>query len=425
MRHAWTALCARSGDCPGGPILTQIARFARHLRAHPLTGFSRDADGYRVHVDLTAEAFAELVYDATYIYTPFRDLPAALQAFRRGDMTPMLRLAAEDDSENAPGGSSSAYSDGDLEVVSCTDYPTAWRMSSDPAHRRIQLAHAEAHLAPGVFSPFSTDVYLRSYVENELVSGCVDWPARRHVDPPFPPGVHYPDIPVLIINGEFDQATPVFDARMVQRSWPRTTFVEVPNANHVTAEGDLQHCTSSILQHFVQTFATGSTACIKAMPPISVVPAFPARLGDAPVPSAAPGSASTDQERRAAWVAAEAVADSLSRWQNLMYGEQGHGLFGGHFTARGAYASGTPLRLRYRADRFTRGLAITGSATWDRAHGLVLATLHLRGAGGLTGLVRVLWHTGIFTASRPASIRGWIDGDAVSVRMPAPWVPQS
>jgi pimeloyl-ACP methyl ester carboxylesterase len=425
MRHAWTALCARSGDCPGGPILAQIAAFARYLQAHPLTGMSRDADGNPVHVDMTASAFAELVYDATYIYSPFRDLPAAMQAFRRGDSAPMLRLGAEDYSENAPGGSPSAYSDGDLDVVSCIDYPTAWKISSDPAQRRVELAHAISRLAPNVFYPFSKPVYLRSYVENELVSGCLDWPSRTIIDPPFPPGVHYPDTPVLILNGEFDQATPVFDARMVQRSWPNTTFVEVPNTNHVTAEGDLQRCTAVVLQHFVQSFTTGGTACVKAMPPVSVVPDFPAHLSEAPIPAATPGSTGTAQERRAAWVASEVVADALSSWQNLMYGNHGHGLYGGAFFSSGTFDSTGPVALRFKDDRFTRDLAVSGSATWERSKGLVLATLRLRGPGAMTGLVHVAWRTGIFDWSQPASVSGWIDGHPVSVHMPAPWVPQS
>ena len=82
------------------------------------------------HIDLTAAAFAQLVDDATYSYTFFRDLPAALVAARRGDLVPIERLAAEDVSSNVAGGAASGYSAGDLEAVSCHDYPAAWNTRS-------------------------------------------------------------------------------------------------------------------------------------------------------------------------------------------------------------------------------------------------------------------------------------------------------
>ena len=287
LRHAWRAVCARSGGCAGGPILRELGRVRRRFGRRPLHRQYADvADGHRRHVVLTAEAFAQLVYDATYVYTPFRDLPAALVAYRHGVTAPLLRLAAEDAAGNAAGGSPSGYSYGDLAVVSCTDYPTAWDIGSDPRQRRGELAHAIARLPKGAFFPFDLHVWLRSEIENELVYGCLDWPLRRLVDPPFPPGIRYPDIPVLILNGEFDQSTPVFDARMVAQAWAGSTFVEVPNTNHVTAEGDMQRCTSVILRRFVRTLVPGNTDCVRAMPPVSVVPAFPARVDDAPLPAA-------------------------------------------------------------------------------------------------------------------------------------------
>ena len=101
LREAWSALCKRSGTCEG--ILSSIARFERRLRARPLTGIGFDADGYRYNVHLTAIGFASLVEDATYAYTFFRDLPAALASVDHGDAAPMLRLAAEDASFNASG----------------------------------------------------------------------------------------------------------------------------------------------------------------------------------------------------------------------------------------------------------------------------------------------------------------------------------
>jgi pimeloyl-ACP methyl ester carboxylesterase len=81
LRRAWTVLCRRSDGCRGQSILTEIGAFDRRLEHHALRGFSRDAYGDRVRVDLTAPAFVQLVSDATYYYSTFIDLPAALRAF--------------------------------------------------------------------------------------------------------------------------------------------------------------------------------------------------------------------------------------------------------------------------------------------------------------------------------------------------------
>ena len=102
LRNAWTTLCARAGSCAG--ILQSIGGFEHGLAEHPLVGVGRDADGNLIHVRLTATRFVQLVFDATYAYTFFRDLPAAFAAYRAGDQVPMLRLAAEDVSENVNGG---------------------------------------------------------------------------------------------------------------------------------------------------------------------------------------------------------------------------------------------------------------------------------------------------------------------------------
>jgi hypothetical protein len=111
-------------------------------------------------------------------------------------------------------------------AVSCHDYPTA-------------------------------SVYLHSYDENELVYGCLDWPAPHVPDPPFPTRIDYPHTPVLVFDGQFDQATPMADARKVSAAWKNSTLVEVANANHVTADGDMDRCTSVILQRFIRTLNDG------------------------------------------------------------------------------------------------------------------------------------------------------------------------
>jgi pimeloyl-ACP methyl ester carboxylesterase len=419
LRTSWVRLCRRAGACPD--ILGAIGRFDRRLAVHPLRGQGRDADGNVVHVDLTARAFAQLVADATYSDTVFRDLPAAMRSLRGGDAAPMLRLAAEDASSNAAGGSPSGYSAGDYMAVSCHDYPTAWDPSADLATRRAQLAAATAALPRDVFAPFPFKVWLGSLYESELVRGCLKWPAPTVPDPPFPRGSR-PNVPVLVLGGEFDQATPPADAKAVARAFPDSTFVEVRNAGHVTATWDYQGCASGIARHFLRMLSAGDTSCASRMPDVNVVPVFPTVLAQAPVTAAVgPGDHSTPTDRRAAWVASQTIGDALVRWYNLMYGTSGVGLRGGSFSVHGPYLSRTPLSLVFRGTRFVQDLMVSGTAVWDRTTYGVAAWLRVRGPGGLSGTLRIAFPTD--RAHPVATVRGTLSGRQIDVRPPVPWSP--
>jgi len=325
LRRAWDTMCTAFAGCTGDELLTSIGAFARKLERYPITGVADDEYGKPQHIDLTAGAFAQLVLDATYSYTFFRDLPAALVAARRGDLAPLMRLAAEDVNFNAGGGAPGAYSAGDLEAVSCHDYPTAWDTRSDLARRAAELDGAITRLPHGVFAPFTKHVWLASLDENELVYGCLDWPRPAVADPPFPRGTRFPHIPVLVLDGLLDQATPLGDASKVARAWPDATFVRVANSNHITAQADFLHCVSVIVRQFLGTRSAGNTSCAHHVPAQYVVPAFPASVRHAPqaVPAGTSGH-STTLGRQAAWAATETIGDALERWYNLLAGGPGY-----------------------------------------------------------------------------------------------------
>jgi pimeloyl-ACP methyl ester carboxylesterase len=427
MRRAWTLLCERSSSCQGDDMVNEIAAFSVRLETDPLVSTVVGDNGRPVHVDLTAEAFAQLVYDATYTYTVFRDLPASLSAFAAGDQTPLLRLAAEDVSYNASGGAPDD-SVGDLEAVSCTDYPQVWNRSASIPVRKEELATAIANLKREIFSPFTKSVYLSSYDENELVFGCLDWKSSSLSQPTFPPGVRYPDTPVLIFDGQFDQATPLADALKVAHSWPNDTFVEVANSNHVTAEGDFQDCTSVILQRFIESLSAGNTNCARAMPPVTVVSAFPEHLADAPAAQGVGSAAQSKRGRQAGWVTAEAVGDILARWFNLGYGASNAGgrcLYGGTFKAHGGFFVTGPRSFTLRKCLFVEDLSVSGRVVWNDATQAVRATLEVQGPDGATGSLELRWRTGIYNWQAPTTVTGHYGGSRVDVQLSAPWVPQS
>jgi pimeloyl-ACP methyl ester carboxylesterase len=414
LRAAWRAVCARAGRCPN--ILGSIGSLARRLAAHPITGIGTDADGVRRRVRLGPVELGSLVYDATYTYTVFRDLPGALAALRHGDRAPMLRLAAEDAAFNLPGGSASSYSVGDYLAVACHDYPTVWSKAASPAARRAMLRSAIRSLAPNAFAPFRNRVWLQTPVEHELVRGCLDWPQPTIGPRPFPGGGVRPSMPVLVLNGELDQSTPVADAQHVATAFPNATLVVVPNTAHVSALYDFQHCASHIVRRFLRTLATGSTACAAAMPPVNVA-AFPRTLAVAPE---ADGGRAGQLPRRAGWVATQTIGDALARWYNLMFTTRGHGLRGGSYTITGGYLSHSPLSIRFDRTRLVSDMAVSGQAVWDRRAWRVHALLRLSGTA--TGVLRVSFPTDV--AGAVATISGRVGGRPVHLLTPAPWAPQ-
>lgn len=416
LRRAWDTMCRSWPGCRRHGLLADLASFDRRLARHPLVSVIGGDPHTRRHIDLTASSFAQLVDDATYTYTVFRDLPAALVAARRGDLVPIEQLAAEDAGLNAPGGAPSGYSAGDLEAVSCHDYPTAWDTRASDARRAAQLRRAIRRLRARVFFPFTKRVWLESLDENELVYGCLRWPRPTIPDPPFPRGAPFPRIPVLVLDGLLDQATPLADAKRVAAAWPDATFIRVANTNHISAQVDFLHCVSVFTRRFLAKRTAGNTSCAGRVPAQYVVPAFPQSVQRAPqAVRAGRADHSTKLDRQIAWVATETVGDALERWYNL--GRPGHGLYGGSVDATGGYYSYGPLVLRFHSTRFVPDLAVSGRASWNRTSSMLQATLTVAGPRGLSGHLRIQWSTNEQAAT--AKENGTVDRRSVTLTMPA------
>jgi pimeloyl-ACP methyl ester carboxylesterase len=414
LRYAWPEVCRRSATCRHD-ALASFRRWSRRLERRPLVATGRDADGGRHRIRLDGPALGQMAGDGSFYYTIYRDLLAALHSYGRGDRAPLLRLAAED-LPFTGGGPVESYSEGAYAAVACHDYPTLWDRSASLSERRSQLAAARAGLAPDTYAPFPNDIWLRSIYIDQLVRGCLQWPAPQYPDPPVPPGAEYPEIPVLVLDGDLDLITPLGDSAAAARLFPRSTFVTVQNVGHVTALADFDGCVSGIVRRFITTLSAGDVRCAQGAGEIHVVPEFPLRTAAAPqARPAGPRDRSTAMDRRAAWATAWSVGDALARWW-LMYGSRGHGLRGGRFVASGDYLSYEPLRLRLRGVRFVRDLAVSGLAEWDRRRLVVTARLRLSGARD--GRLRLRWRT---RASRAqATLRGTLGDRPVRLRTPAP-----
>jgi pimeloyl-ACP methyl ester carboxylesterase len=414
LRFAWPEVCRRSTGC-GGDVLDMLGRAATRLQARPLTGTSRDADGGRHRLRVDGADLGQMAGDGSFYYTIYRDMAAALSALERGDRVPFLRLAAED-LPFTGGGPVASYSEGAYAAVACHDYPTLWDPAAPFAARRDQLAAARAGLAPDTYAPFPNDIWLKSLYIDQIVTGCLRWPAPAYPDPPVPPGASYPDVPVLVLDGDVDLITPLGDAAAAAALFPNSELVTVRNVGHVTGLADYNGCAARIVRRFLTSLRTGAVDCAERYPEIHVVPEFPRRLAGAPAAQpAGAGDRSTPGGRRAAWATAWSAGDALARWW-LMYGSSGHGLRGGSFEASGEYLSYEPIVLRMKGVRFVGDLAVSGVVVWDRSLSTVRARLRLTGAE--RGRLHIGWSTSATRAT--AFVRGRIGGRPVRLRTPAP-----
>jgi pimeloyl-ACP methyl ester carboxylesterase len=413
LRFAWPEVCRRTVGCTEDALAT-LGRWAVEFDRRPLVGIGRDADGGRHRIRLDGAALVQIASDASFYYTIYRDLLAALRAYERGDRVPLLRIAAED-LPFTGGGPIKSYSEGAYAAVACHDYPTLWDPSAPIATRRQQYRAARAALAPDTYAPFANDTFLGSLYINQYVTGCIEWPAPRPPDPPVPPGASYPTVPVLVLDGDLDVVTPLGDSAQAAALFPNSTFVIVRNVGHVTALADYPGCAAGIVRRFIRTLSPGDTSCAERVPEIHVVPEFPRRTAGAPEAESAGGDRSTPAARRAAWVGGITVGDALARWW-LMSGSEGRGLRGGSYTASGDYLAYTPVRLRMRGVKLVGDLATSGVVTWDRRRSRVSARLRLSGA--VRGSVAIRWRLDQVRAV--ATVSGTLGGRQVRLHMPAP-----
>jgi pimeloyl-ACP methyl ester carboxylesterase len=416
LRVALRSTCRRSPTCPWrerDPI-ERVATLARSLRAHPLAIWSRDPAGRPVRVRLDDRGLAGVLAEADSELAIYRDLPAAVEAFDRGDRVPLARLAAEAFSGGA-NGPARWYSAGLDVAVECHDYLQLFDPAASPGARLAQLAARLSRLPDDVFSPFDRSTWFGAGLES--YDWCVRWPAPAHApDPPRPPAAAYPAVPTLVLNGDLDQRTSLSGARRVAAHFPRSTLVAVPNQGHVTALVDWPGCAARIVRRFIATMRAGETACAARNPPLHLVAAFPRTSAGAPAAKPASGDDSWPAERRAAWCAAQAVADVIARYE-LLPGTRGMGLRGGRFSARGSYLTSHPLTLRLRGVRFCADVAVSGTALWHRTSGRVRAGIRF----GRTR-ARLTWSLATLD---PARMRGSVTRPgrsplAVRLALPAP-----
>ena len=301
-----------------------VDRVLQRIRANPATTTAPDGTGREITVAFTPRKVLDVLLYTDGTPGWIREAPAALAAFLAGNARPLGRMVAEGAIDPAaasrlPGGlrpraEIRSFSEGAYLAYICTDYPRIWNKASSfaPARASTRLRSRRSRagrVRPVADAPVRGLRLLRLRVLPSLARpACARaavpgrWPATRTSE-------------TLVLNGELDLRTDVYQARAVAQNFPQSTYLEAANMGHVTALYDADACAAAIVRRFVESLATGDTSCLGRISEHRLVQRYAERAADAPQATVASGAdRSTPADRRAAWIAVETLADVVDRW---------------------------------------------------------------------------------------------------------------
>lgn len=350
--------------------VARLGELLAKVRAAPIRGRTRDADGSALSVQVTPRTLADMVQDSASDPVILRELDASVRAALRGDAVPLLRLAGQSNTWSHSPSEADYFSRGAYLAVACLDYPQLFDMGASPARRREQLAAAVA--PPGAFAPFTPAEWLSISGFSQPYDVCLDWPEPfKH--PPRVPSAKV-DVPILITGGSLDSLTPLLDAPVFGPALgERVSIVEVRNTVHVTSQGldflvEGARCVRGVIRSFVR--GALDAKCAGAVPALHT-PDYPATLFAATPATLVSGPEPGESARRVATVAAQAFADAIYR-RHYTGADGGPGLRGGEF-------EGTDERFVLDGVRFVSDATASGSGTFDRRTQAANATLTVAG----------------------------------------------
>jgi len=427
MRDKFDGLCARDPRCAAipGSSIDHVTPALQALRAHPMTVSALDADGRRQRFRADPAMLAQVMFGQSPSRSSARETDAAARAFAAGDRLPLLRLMAEayatEDSRD-PTKDPVQFSEGQAAAVSCFDSEQIYDMRLPPkarAAQRDRLMAAEEKAQPDLYAPFRFAEYRGLPLDYEYVDGCVGWP----VPPPgfaphdtLPAEFAYPDIPALVISGEFDDLTTRKQGAIAAAQFPQGHHLVVANSFHVNALApERGTCIPDLVRRFVETLDAGDTACAASVPTVPLVAGFVRRAAE--MPPAAP-VAGNEADTAALSLVAAAIAtadDAIDRLESRQGDGKGPGLRGGTFTTA---KTDTGTRLTLERLRWTEDLAVSGTVVAPEGQGTVTAELSLDGRQGQQGTLTASW--AVMTASSRVRIAGSIDGKTVAAEMAMP-----
>lgn len=227
----WLRECAEDAGCaaafpdPAGDLARALARLEPEA---PTLEVVDPRSGETVPLHLTRNAFVQAL--RYMLYTPLNALkiPAYLHAAAEGDWAPMAQTA---------------YTVGGLLMASVPD----------GLYLSVTCTEDVAAIGPNA-AALQAGTFLGDFRLRQQQAACAEWPVGD-----LPEGFYEPilsDVPVLIVSGERDPATPVRWARQVQEFLPASAHVVVPDGAHAWFGLDGAQCLEELHLRLVETGGT-------------------------------------------------------------------------------------------------------------------------------------------------------------------------
>jgi pimeloyl-ACP methyl ester carboxylesterase len=222
MQRVLRLRCERTTLCDPDEADARVRRVAASLAGQPVPL----ANSTRL---LTEGAFSAVSILA--IQYNFADYLTAIDRALDGDFGPLLALteAISELPPPNPLGDSRALG----VVVACHEYSAPFDLNHKLAKRTAEFDRRLAELPGDAFGWFSKQGWVDSAWEQ--VDFCLKYPKPRFSSKLRPP-YHgsFPDVPVLMLNGDIDLQTPLESAERAKKNWPNSVFLTIRDATHVT-----------------------------------------------------------------------------------------------------------------------------------------------------------------------------------------------
>jgi pimeloyl-ACP methyl ester carboxylesterase len=222
MQRVLRLRCERTRLCDPGQADARVRRVAASLAAHPVP-FPHST---RL---LTEGNFSFMTIFA--IQYSFAGYLTAIDRALHGHYRPLLALTeawTQPSLVSAPGGGSAL-----IAVVSCNELSAPFNLGHKLAKRTAEFDRGLAGLPGDAFGWFSKQGWADSAWEE--VNFCLHYPRPRfspQLRPPY--RGPFPDLPVLMLNGDIDLKTPLESAERAEKDWPNSVLLTIKDATHVT-----------------------------------------------------------------------------------------------------------------------------------------------------------------------------------------------
>lgn len=240
------AACAADAACHAAfpDVAGDVERALARLERQPATARLRAADGERVELSLSRNAAAQSPRYMLYSPLTAAQIPLYVHLAANGDFSPLAEMAY------VVGGLMSDSAEGFYLSVTCTE--------SVPFFTAAEAEAAAAHTFLGTF---------RARAQQ---AACAAWPRGDAADVNAPLRA---SVPVLLLSGERDPATPARDGAAVAAGLERALHLVVPGGAHGMAGLDAGACVTGVVARFFDTARVEGldTRCIAAIKPLPFV----------------------------------------------------------------------------------------------------------------------------------------------------------